>query len=241
MELPAEYQTIIDSICKRLPALLGENLYSCILYGSAVRGNVVPNVSDINILIVLNESTPDAHLAITDCIEGDVEIDPFIITRKGMERSFKVFAIKFRSIKRNYKVLCGADPVAEFSVPEETVRFLCEQAIRNLRLRSVHNYIRNRRKPQRFLNNLLNMHTAVFTDVTEILRLTGEEVPRDYHERIPVIQRYFNVDSTALKDLLSVKNNPSAWNTIDIDILHQHIFTFLHHIVLWMEQQWPAP
>ena len=104
MELPAEYQTIIDSICKRLPALLGENLYSCILYGSAVRGNVVPNVSDINILIVLNESTPDAHLAITDCIEGDVEIDPFIITRKGMERSFKVFAIKFRSIKRNYKV-----------------------------------------------------------------------------------------------------------------------------------------
>ena len=124
---------------------------------------------------------------------------------------------------------------------EETVRFLCEQAIRNLRLRSVHNYIRNRRKPQRFLNNLLNMHTAVFTDVTEILRLTGEEVPRDYHERIPVIQRYFNVDSTALKDLLSVKNNPSAWNTIDIDILHQHIFTFLHHIVLWMEQQWPAP
>jgi len=241
MNLPAEYQTAIDKICKQLPAVLGANLYSCVLYGSAVRGNVVPDVSDINILIVLNESTPDAHMAIADCIEGNVRIDPFIISRKGMERSFRVFAIKFRSIKRHYKVLCGADPVADFSVTDDAVRFLCEQTLRNLRLRSVHNYLRNRRNRRRYLNILLNMHTAVFTGVTEILRLEGEQVPSDYHERIPLIKRYFDADTAILEDLLTVKNKPAVWDNMDIALLHQRIFNFLNHIVLWMEQQWPAP
>lgn len=241
MGLPATYQTVIDNICTQLPAVLGENLFSCVLYGSAVRGNVVPDVSDINILIVLNESTPDAHMAIADCIEGSVLVDPFIIARKGMERSFKVFAIKFRSIQRNYRVLCGADPVAGFSVRDDAVRFLCEQALRNLRLRSVHNYIRNRKNHQRYLHTLLNMHTAVFTDVTEILRLAGEEVPREYRERIPAIQRYFDVDTAILDDLLTLKNNPDVWKAVDIALVHQRIFTFLNHIVMWMEQQWPIP
>ena len=240
MNLPAEYQTAIDNICRQLPAVLGENLYSCVLYGSAVRGNVVPDVSDINILIVLNESTPDAHTAIAECLEGNLRIDPFIISRKGMERSFKVFAIKFRSIKRHYKVLCGADPVAGFSVSDDAVKFLCEQALRNLRLRSVHNYLRNRHHRQRYLNVLLNMHTAVFTDVTEILRLAGETPPNDYAERIPVIKRYFNADTTVLEDLLTVKNTPSTWKSIDIEHMHRRIFTFLNHIVVWMEQQWPT-
>ena len=86
MSLPAQYQSAIDNIANQLPATLGENLYSCVLYGSAVRGNVVPDVSDINILIVLNHSTPSAHTAIADCIGGKVYVDPFIIARKGMER-----------------------------------------------------------------------------------------------------------------------------------------------------------
>ena len=241
MELPAEYQASIDRICSQLPAVLDQNLFACVLYGSAVRGNVVAGVSDINILVVLNESTPDAHVAIADCIDGHIRIEPFIITRKGMERSFKVFAIKFRSIKRNYKVLCGEDPIAGFSVTDDAVRFLCEQALRNLRLRCVHNYIRNRQQRQRYLNILLEMHTAVFTDVTEILRLAGEEVPREYRERIPVIKRYFHMDTAILDDLLNLKNNPATWKTIDINLLHQRIFGFLNHIVKWMEQQWPVP
>jgi predicted nucleotidyltransferase len=241
MNLPLEYEKAVDKLCKQLPAVLGDNLFSCVLYGSAVRGNVVPSVSDINILIVLNESTPEAHMAIADCIEGNVRIDPFIITRKGMERSFKVFAIKFRSIKRHYKVLCGEDPITGFAVTDNAVKFLCEQALRNLRLRSVHNYLCNRQNRQRYLNILLNMHTAVFTDVAEILRLAGEAVPDDYGERIPVIKRYFNVDTAILEDLLVMKNNPAVWKTMDIGLLHRRIFNFLNHIVLWMEQQWPTP
>ena len=238
MSLPAQYQSTIDNIANQLPATLGENLYSCVLYGSAVRGNVVPDVSDINILIVLNHSTPSAHTAIADCIGGKVYVDPFIIARKGMERSFAVFAIKFRSIKRNYRVLYGKDPIKDFSVTDEKVRFLAEQALRNLRLRSVNTYIHHRHNTKRYTRFLLNTYTALFTYVGEIMRLDHIEVPRDYEERIPIVCKYFNIDATVLNELTNIQANPSQITTYNIPAIHEHLFTFLNSIVVWMEANW---
>jgi predicted nucleotidyltransferase len=238
LSLPAQYQAAVENISNQLPATLGENLYSCVLFGSAVRGNVVAGVSDINILIVLNQSSPSAHAAIADCIGGKICIDPFIIARKGMERSFAVFAIKFRSIKRNYNVLYGADPIKDFSVSDEKVRFLAEQALRNLRLRSVNTYIHHRHNTQRYTRFLLKTYTALFTYVGEILRLDHIEVPRDYEQRIPIISKYFNIDATALKELATIQANPSQITTRNIPAIYEHLFMFLNRIVVWMEDNW---
>lgn len=238
MSLPADYQAEVEKISNQLPATLGENLYSCVLYGSAVRGNVVAGVSDINILIVLNQSTPAAHTAIADCIGGKVYVNPFIIARKGMERSFAVFGIKFRSIKRNYRVLFGEDPIKEFSVTDEKVRFLAEQALRNLRLRSVNTYIHHRHNAQRYTRFLLNTYTALFTYVGEIMRLDHIEVPRNYKERIPIVCKYFNIDATVLNELATIQANPSQITTNNIPAIHEHLFTFLNTIVVWMEAKW---
>src|ERR1700740_117220 len=96
-----------------LQEALGNNLYSCCLYGSAVRGNAIEGVSDINVLIVLNKSDASAHAAITRALAGRPAIGPFILGREGFNRSARAFATKFASIKRNYHVLSGADPLAE--------------------------------------------------------------------------------------------------------------------------------
>jgi len=238
MPLPARYQNTIDRLTQQLPALLGENLYSCVLYGSAVRGHVVDKVSDINILIVLNESTPDAHIAIADCLEGTIYVDPFIIARRGMERSFNVFAIKFRSIKRNYQVLAGADPIKDFTVSDERVRFLAEQALRNLRLRSVNTFIHQRKNVTRYTRFLLNTYTALFTYVGEIMRLDHHDVPREYSERIPLIQDYFKIDTTILSTLEKIQANPDQVTVKSIPHIHQQLFSFLDGIVSWMEKSW---
>src|SRR5688572_11881374 len=97
-----------DRAVRALIQGLGENLHSCILYGSAVRGDLLPRTSDVNLLIVLEHSTPDAHRLIAEIIRGGAErVQPFVLGRRGLERSQRVFAIKFRSIKRNYRVLHG--------------------------------------------------------------------------------------------------------------------------------------
>jgi predicted nucleotidyltransferase len=238
MSLPARYQNTIDRLTQQLPALLGENLYSCVLYGSAVRGHVVDKVSDINILIVLNESTPDAHIAIADCLEGTIYVDPFIIARQGMERSFNMFAIKFRSIKRNYQVLAGADPIKDFSVPDERVHFLAEQALRNLRLRSVNTFINQRKHTTLYTRFLLNTYTALFTYVGEIMRLDHHDVPRGYSDRIPLIQDYFKIDTSILSTLENIQSNPDQVTNRTIPRIHHQLFSFLDGIVRWMENSW---
>ena len=238
MSLPAHYQNSIDRLSRQLPSLLGENLYSCVLYGSAVRGHIVDKVSDINILIVLNQSTPDAHTAIADCLEDKIHIDPFVIARNGMERSFDVFAIKFRSIKRNYKILAGEDPIKDFSVTDERVQFLAEQALRNLRLRSVNTYIHQRTNIARYTRFLLNSYTALFTYVGEIMRLAHRDVPREYADRIPLIHDYFNIDTAILNTLESIQDNPDQVTAKTIPQIHHDLFLFLNGIVCWMEETW---
>src|ERR1044071_1503435 len=126
MELPEHVQQVLNQIVPSLKSLLQDNLHSCILYGSANRGDLVPRLSDINLLIVLGESTPQAHAAIAETLRPHECISPFVLGLVGLERSLRAFAIKFRSIRRNYRVLHGTDFLANWSVDEELVRFLCE-------------------------------------------------------------------------------------------------------------------
>lgn len=134
-------EAILNDTVAALKAGLGDNLHSCCLYGSAVRGNAIDGISDLNLLIVLNTSDSAAHQAVARALEGRPQIDPFVLGRRGFERSARAFAPKFASIRRHHRVLHGADPLTELKVDESLERFLCEQALRNLRLRLVYAFV----------------------------------------------------------------------------------------------------
>ena len=74
-----------DELAKRpvgaLCAKLGANVHACIQYGSTVRGDASPGVSDINLLLVLNQSTPDAHAAVAKILRDHPRIDPMRMAR----------------------------------------------------------------------------------------------------------------------------------------------------------------
>src|SRR6185503_12634140 len=97
----SEIEHQVQQVVERLAARLDRNLYSCLLYGSVVRGDHVNQVSDINLLLVLEESTPAAHALIADSIGGTLRIAPFIVGRRGIDRTIRAFATKFLSIRRN--------------------------------------------------------------------------------------------------------------------------------------------
>lgn len=238
--LPRLYQETIDRLSVQLPALLRGNLYSLILYGSSVRGNLVDDVSDLNILIILNQSTPDAHGVIAEAIRGKVRIEPFVIGRDGMERSFEAFAIKFRSISRNYRVLSGTDPFTSLTVNPNTLRFLCEQAIRNLRLRTVYAFVQHGREQERYQEFLLHMTSQIIIDLAEVLRLSDIEIPIDFADRIAGIEHSFHVEAPVLRELLRFKDKPRRLRPNEIIQFHRGLFNLLDHVVRWMETKWPT-
>src|SRR6266850_1518933 len=172
------FQALVDKAVQALGKELGANLYSCCLYGSAVRGNFIEGVSDINLLIVLNESNPAAHEAVARAIGNAKRIDPFILGRPGFVRSARSFAAKFASIKRNYRVVHGADPLADLTIYPALGRFLCEQALRNLRLRMVFAFVTRSRHSTAYLTFLCRSVTPLFIQFSEVLRLEGVSIPK---------------------------------------------------------------
>jgi hypothetical protein len=196
-------------------------------------------VSDLNLLILLEESTPEAHAAIAEAIRGPVRIEPFILGRALLARSLHAFAIKFLSIRRNYRVLHGADPLASLTVDETLARFLCEQAVRNLRLRSVRAFVVLGQDRVRYSKFLSRIPSAVFTDLAEALRRVGTEIPRSYEERIPLFEKVFGADASVLRELLKLRSSERTLSADDVRRIHDGLFRLLDAAVRWMEGQWP--
>ncbi len=230
---------MLDETVHALGERLGKNLYSCCLYGSAVRGNLVEGFSDLNLLLVLDRSTPESHHQIASILESAPTIEPFILGWPGFERSARAFATKFASIRRNYRVLLGADPFVNFHVDPKVDRFLCEQAIRNLRLRLVHAFVTRGRNPgyQRFvLRNL----PGLFVNLSEVLRLQQISLPTPFEERIPILERELGLEGETLRALLDLQRTPGAWSDAETTDLHSRLFQLLDRGVAWIETHWQA-
>ena len=239
MSVPSKYESALEGQIQALKTRLGQNLYSLVLYGSTVRDAIVADVSDINLLIVLERSTPEAHEVIADCIRGKVPVDPFIVGREGMARTLEVFALKFRSIRRHYRLLHGADPLAEMQVDEALLRTLCEQQLRNLLLRSAHFYAVHGRDPKRYTGFLRRTEPIVFTVLSELLRLTGTEVPDDFSERPPLLSKVLELDTSVLDDLRRLHDRPRKLAASEVWGLHARLHQLLDGSVSWLERRWP--
>lgn len=230
-------QGILDQAVSALRAELGGNLYSCCVYGSAVRGNAIEGISDINLLIIVNESSSTAHEAIARAIGDQPLIDPFVLARRGFERSVRAFATKFASIKRNYRVLHGADPLAEMQVDAALEKFLCEQAIRNLRLRLVYAFV-TRQRNKAYDRFVLHNIAGLFVQFSEALRLQGVVIPQAFEARIPVLEKEFKLDGAVLRDLLVLKQQPQRFSEADAVNWHARLFPVIDTVLGWIETHW---
>jgi hypothetical protein len=237
MNLPPETQTALDDVVLRLKQTLGDNLVALVLYGSSVRGDFVPGVSDLDLLVVLAESTPAARAALAAAIRGPLRIDPFVLGRRGLERSARAFALKFRSIQRNHRVLHGADPFAAFAVDEPLLRFLTEQSLRNVRLRLVRAYVLFGATPERYGQVLARLTTVMVVDLTNVPRLAGMDVPRAIEARIRQLGDVLGLDTSVLAELVERRRGHGKWT--DVDAFHARLFGVVDRAVHWLEERWP--
>ncbi|HYF48282.1 MAG TPA: nucleotidyltransferase domain-containing protein [Planctomycetota bacterium] len=235
--LPADALGALDRCVVGLKRSLHDNLYSLALYGSAARGNFTPGVSDINVLIILEQSTPEAHQAIAEVLHEAPNIEPLVMGRRGLERSLQCFLPKFLSIRRNYHILAGADALQEVQVNQDVYRFLCEQSARNLRLRLKRAFIK-RENDERWVRLLAGRTPALFSSLSDILRCAGMDVPSSFEARVPLISQTFSTDAAVLSELLRLK---AASQPVKVSAteLHGRVHALLNAAIEWMEATWP--
>jgi nucleotidyltransferase-like protein len=237
---PAAWQTTLDETIAALQQALGTNLYSVVLYGSAARGDFVPGVSDLNLLIVLNESNPPAHEALAGVVRSKPNVEPFAIGRPGLLRTARAFPAKFAAIRRNGRAVFGPYPLADIPRFPELERFAAEQSLRNVRLRLVYNFVKRGGDAARYTRFILDFIPALYSACNTVLELEGQTVPRTREEQASLYASVFNVDTGVLLELAQLKRKPQPMTSPQVNSTHAQLFAIVMAGLSWTERRWPV-
>ena len=236
---PAWQRTVDDAVAA-LREALGDNLHSVVLYGSAVRGDFVDGVSDINLLIVLNESHPRAHEALARVIRASPNLEPFAIGRPGLRRTARAFPAKFAAIRRTGRAVHGPDPLAAVPRFPEQERFAAEQALRNVRLRLVYNFIKRGGDAKAYTRFAVDFVPALYAACNGALELEGHTIPTSRGEQAAIYATLFGVDTRVLIELTELKRSSQPMAAAQVTSVHEGLFVIVMAALDWAEKRWPV-
>lgn len=112
--------------------------YSALVYGSAVRGDYVPDRSDVNVLLVMETLSPAVVRAIGRGVTPlGTASPPLLLTRREWARTTDTFPLEITDMRLAYDMARGADLLAGLEVDPADLRRALEREVRGkvIRLR----------------------------------------------------------------------------------------------------------
>jgi hypothetical protein len=174
------WEVPVQGLLNDLDQALGGR-YSAVLYGSAARGDWVAGVSDVNLLLVLDDTAPAALRGLAQPFAGwrrSGNAPPMVLSREEWAGAADAFPIEVTDILHAYKVLKGADPVVGMWVAPADLRTLLEHEFlgKLLQLRRGYVALADERAA------LAQLGTASISTIVllqrALLALLGRSVPR---------------------------------------------------------------
>lgn len=163
-----------------LAATLGDRLRSVVLYGSVARGEAVPGVSDINVLVLLDRIDPAALRTAAPAARRWADAGntaPLLMAWSEWRRASDSFAVEFADMRDAHEVLHGDDPLDGLSIEPTALRLQTERELRGklLQLREGMLLAGERRRD---IGRLLMLALPSFvTYFRAVLRLAGRPAP----------------------------------------------------------------
>ena len=169
-----------EKLSKQFVTIFGSALRSVVLFGSVARGEAIPGMSDVNVLVLLDEVDAQQLAAAAPMLQQWVRAGntpPHIFSCEEWGGMGDTFALEIADMQDARKVLYGGDPVAAASPKYHEVRLHAEHEIRDtilhLRLRTL-----LAANDPRELGNLLVSGTPSFAAyMRTALRLSGRKAP----------------------------------------------------------------
>jgi len=131
----------INFFIEKLKEIFKNRLRSCILYGSYAKGNYIKGISDINLIVIVD----DINLSDLEEIKNKLSkyayknlIKPFFFSEWFLLSSSDIFPVEWLDIKENHIVLYGDDLTEKIKVNEEFLRVEIERKIKQLFLNLQH-------------------------------------------------------------------------------------------------------
>lgn len=120
----------IENFVEKLIDTLGEKLKSCIVYGSVAKGTYKEGISDINMIVLLEEISFEEIEKIKNNLSKIAYknlIKVFFFTEWFFSSSSDVFPIEWKDIKENHILVYGEDITENITINEENLRIQLEK------------------------------------------------------------------------------------------------------------------
>jgi predicted nucleotidyltransferase len=116
----------------------GSNLSALVVYGSAARGGFVPGESDVDLVVVLHDTSIAQLRAIAEPLTRarySARVEAMILKRDNIAPASDVFPLLYDDLRQRRVLLCGNDPFAELTISDAHRRLRIEQELREARIR----------------------------------------------------------------------------------------------------------
>lgn len=220
LRLPPKARAVLEDFIKKLNEIYKDGLVSVVLYGSASSGEFAEKHSNINLMVVLADTTLSSLARARGLVNSArfSSIQPMFFTEDYITSSLDIFPIEFLDIAENHVVLYGKDVVKDLKVDTRNLRFQCEQELKSKLLNVKKQYLlaKNKNETERLL---FKTFTSTLHILRNVLRLKGREAPYLKEEILSQIGKEFGVDTRVFDEILWAKKKSMQLSHKDIDAL----------------------
>src|SRR5687767_5552149 len=169
-----------ERLVSELRNALGSRIQCAVLYGSAARGEYVAGVSDVNVMVLLDD-IDTAVLATAAPIASKWaragHTPPLIMEAEEWRRATDVFAIELADMRDAHSALFGPDCVEGAAVAPADLRAQAERELRGKLLQLQTGLLMSAGMPGSLGDLLKNALPSFTTYLRAAIRLSGGRVP----------------------------------------------------------------
>jgi len=123
-------ETLTEIFIEKIKSIWQEDLVSVILYGSFLKEKLDYKTSDVNLMILVKNVELDKIFhsrKVVRTFHHRIRLIPLFLSVDFFRSSLDSFAIEWREIKTNYRILYGQDLVKETEIKNEDIRLQLER------------------------------------------------------------------------------------------------------------------
>lgn len=177
----ADPRKLAEDFVTGLKRALGDRVKSAALFGSAARGEWIEGVSDVNVLVLVDDIdarllADAAPVARTSVPRG---VMPLLMELGEWRRAADVFSIELADMVDAHTSLHGDDPVAHHTPVPGLLRLQAERELRGKLLHLHSGMLLAADDKARLGQLLIHALPSFITYMRVVLRLSGRDVPQE--------------------------------------------------------------
>lgn len=235
----ADPRVTATRVTAQLRKTFGEGLHSVILFGSVPRGEFVPGVSDLNLLVLLDSLAP-ANLARAAPLMQDWirqgNTPPHLYSSDEWAGMADTFAIEIADMQDARDVLWGVDPVAPGVVTLSDLRLHAEREIRETMLHLRLRLVLGANSPAEVGNLLLSGVPSFVAYMRVALRVGGGDRLLDSRDVIERAARAIDADAEPMLACWRARTTLRRLDVSVTDPLVERYLAFTHQLVGYLDR-----